>query len=40
MPVSEVTRILEQEGFDLASYLTVSGPKPKRDRCSKCGNPR
>ena len=40
MPVSKLTRILEQEGFDLASYLTLSGPKPKRDRCYKCGTPR
>jgi hypothetical protein len=39
MPVSKVTRILEDEGFELPSYLTLSGPKPKRDRCSRCGTP-
>ena len=40
MPVSKVTRILEDEGFELPSYLTLSGPRPKRDRCPKCGTAR
>ena len=37
--VTRVTRILEEEGFELPSYLTLAGPKPKRDRCPKCGTP-
>jgi hypothetical protein len=35
--VTRVSDVLREEGFELPSYLTLTGPKPKKARCPKCG---
>jgi hypothetical protein len=36
--VSYVSEILRDEGVEIPSYLTTSGPRPEPSRCPNCGH--
>jgi hypothetical protein len=34
--IDTVTRIIRSEGLEIPSYLTTTGPKDRRPRCTNC----
>ena len=37
VPVDRVSSVVRENGYEIAGYLTTSGPTPEADTCPHCG---